>query len=138
MGPIRSGRYASRKSPTPSGRAATITPCSFPWLVSAAILPSSRKRSRMVRDALEQLRQVSPQLAGDGGGGCYQIKLLRTQPLRHGRERIVQRQPELHLLDQQSELLPQRRIALAPDLVDGLLQRESSAQRVRHLLQPVH
>src|SRR2546430_1070769 len=59
------------------------------------------------RDALEQLRQVSPQLAGDGGGGCYQIKLLRTQPLRHGRERIVQRQPELHLLDQQSELLPQ-------------------------------
>src|SRR6266478_6768906 len=59
------------------------------------------------RDALEQLRQVSAQLARDGGGGRYQIQLLGAYPLRHGRERVVQGKPELHLLDQQPELLPQ-------------------------------
>src|ERR1700730_5998732 len=154
MGAIRSGRYASRKSPPQSGRAATIRPCSFPWLVRAAILPSSRKRSRMVAAMLsnssarfppswramavevairssssEPPRFAMAAIASSKGSPSFTSLINRPSSCRKG---ALLSRPTWSTAC--CKVSPAGR---ASAVVDARLQGDPGAWRVGHLLQPV-
>ena len=83
-----------------------------------------------VGDRVEDLGEVAADLVLDGDGRGHQLEVVRPHAADHVLERLLERQAEVDLADDPTELGRDRRPGLAHDELDGLQERRTGAQRV--------
>ena len=83
-----------------------------------------------VGDRVEDLGEVAADLVLDADGGGHQFEVVRADAADHVLEGLVEREAEVDLADDPSELDRHRGPRLAHDKFDGLEERRPCAQRV--------
>ena len=86
-------------------------------------------------DRLEHLRQVAAHLARQIGRHGDQVQVFAPHPPRHRRERLVRGHAHLHFLEVEPEFLPEWRRRVARGLLHRLVESETRAKRIGHVLQ---
>ena len=83
-----------------------------------------------VGDRVQDLGEVAADLVLDGDGRGHQLEVVRPNAADHVLECLLERQAQVHLADDPTELGRDRRPGLAHDELDGLQEGRTGAQRV--------